>query len=676
MNEAALAIYDFDNSPAPALMPDVRGQMTDHSGLVTIAAPRPRPESVDLVPSETRTKAQEKLNYCQMVLELMRNTGKGMHEACDIIAMKYAEAFPQLLHGGKGGKSQLTYNNGRNWLSLLGKTKEGGYDFANAAVLCDNYKRGVQLDSRKGDEKFWEFFFALYLNKNRLPATQAYKLAAAKTKKENPFAVLPTRQQATYRIGQLAPETLALARYGEEVFKNSYMDYIRRDWTDIAPGMVMVSDSRDFDFFVRAWDEKEQVWKAVRPKICGIIDARSWYITSWQITIEPINCDTITDALALHISRNNGHIPGFLYVDNGKDFTASGFSEPVKFERWEHSIFQELGIKMVNSLPYNGRAKTIERFFKDVMQTFDKLFCSYLGSRPGERPDTAQFYANNPEKLPSLEQLCQIFAAWTNEFHNTPKRGEIHKGQSPLQIWETRTQQTVRMTNDQLFMAFLRPESATRTVHRGPAISLDKVEYYSDALWPHFDKSVMIKTDRNDPEHVYAFTLDGTLICECRTRAKIKALDFSQGNRDAISDAMANQRRQIKRTYTAIEELTGGYNVLSPIALMAMAPDAKIIKDGERTSVKGASHKFQHFIAVGGDGIEECRTGVSPVALPEGTNNLDYKEDRREEQLESFQASVLGKSEEETENRRTGESATDLADFHKFIVSKKKNSDD
>ena len=659
---SALSLIDYDDSPAPELLPVVR----DNGQLTVNNAPRPRVESVDLVPSQTRTKAQEKLNYCQMVLELMRNTGKGMHEACDITAMNYAEAFPLLSCGGQGGRSQLHYNNCRNWLSLLGKTKDGGYNFANAAVLCDNYKRGVQVESRKGDEKFWEYFFALYLNKNCLPATVAYRLAVTKIKKENPFAVCPTRQQATYRIGQLDPATIMLARHGEEALKNSFIDYIRRDWTDVMPGMVMVSDSRTFDFFVKNWDEEKQVWKAVRPTVCGMIDAKSWYITSWQITPEAVNCDVITDALALHIARNNGHIPNFLYVDNGKDFTASGFSTPVVFDKYEHSIFKELGIKMVNSLPYNGRAKTIERLFRDVMQQFDKLFCSYLGSRPGERPDTAQFYADNPEKLPSLEQLCQIFAAWIKQYHETPKRGEIHKGQSPLQVWETKMQQAEPLGNDRLFMAFLRPESATRTVHRGPAISLDKTEYYSDKLWPHFDKPVMVKTDRNDPEHVYAFTPDGTLICECRTRAKIKALDFSQENREQISEAMSRQRRQIRQTYTAIEQLTGGYNVLSPIALMAAAPDAKIIKDGERTSVKGASHKFQHFIAVGGD--EQLTMDNEQLT----TNpKIDFKEDRREEQLESFQASVLGKSE----GGENGESATELADFHKFIVSKKREAE-
>ena len=51
------------------------------------------------------------------------------------------------------------------------------------------------------------------------------------------------------------------------------------------------------------------------------------------------------------------------YFDNGKDYTAKGFSTPfISSDNSEHSIFKELGVKMVNSLCYNGRAKTIERF--------------------------------------------------------------------------------------------------------------------------------------------------------------------------------------------------------------------------------------------------------------------------------------------------------------------------
>ncbi len=673
-------MIDFDSSPAPELLP-----MKAPAAELAKVEPceiRARVENTDLVPAEARTKAQERLNFCQMVLEKMRHTGKPMREACEIIALNFAESFPLLLNGGKGGSSQLTYNNCRHWLSLLGKNPDGNYNFANSAALCDNYKRGAQFENRKGDEKFWQYFFSLYLNKNRLPATQAYKLAVTKLRKENPFAIVPTRQQATYRIGQLDPAAVLLARNGEEALKNSFIDYIRRDWTDVQPGMVMVSDSRDFDFFIKAWDEEKQAWKAVRPKICGMIDARSWYITSWQITIEAINCATITDALALHIVRNNGHIPGFLYVDNGKDFTASGFSEPVKFDGYEHSIFKELGIHMVNSLPYNGRAKTIERLFRDVMQQFDKLFASYVGSRPGERPDTAQFFADNPEKLPSLEQLCQIFAAWIKEYHATPKRGEIHRGQSPEQIWEGRIQQREPLSNDRLFMAFLRPEAALRTVHRGPAISLDKVEYYAQELWTYLDKKVMLKTDRNDPEHIYAFTVDGALICECRTRAKVKALDFSEENRGMIAEGMSRQRQQIRKAYTAIEQLTGGYNVLSPIALMAMPPDAKIVKDGERTSVKGAAHKFVHYIVEGSGQVAELPSGegnesengrIGESAREEERQKIDFKEDRQEAKMQEFQNAVF---KNESENRRTGESETaSLADFHKFIVSKKKEEE-
>ena len=624
---SALQMFDFDDTPEAEQLP---ARYSESTALQKPAACeiRKRVEDVNKVPSHTRTKGQEKLNFVQMVVELMDKSGKGMEEACDIIAMNYAEAFLLLLHGGKNGASQLTYNNCRHWLALLGRTPEGGYNFANSAALCDNYVRGFQ--NRDGDPLFWTYFFAFYLNMNRMPATQAYRRAVAKTRKEMPLAVIPSRQQATYRIRQLDETTVALARHGEEFLKNNYIDFIRRDPNDLEPGYALVSDSREFDFFVKVWDEKKQGWDKVRPKICGMIDMRSWYMTSWQISAVPVNCDTITDALAMHIILNGKHIPNYMYVDNGKDYTALGFSTPAKFGEFEHSIFKELNINMINSIPYNGRAKLIERFFRDVMQQFDKLLPSYLGSRPGERPDTAQFFSDNPEKLLTLEQLVLIFGAFLKEYHDTPKYGESHMGKTPRQIWESRVPKTVTITDERLFMALLRPYPTTRTVHRGPAIVLGKTEYYSMDLWKYMGKPVMVKLDRHNYSHVYAFTLDGTLICECLIRKRAKSLDFSEENRDLIAEGMSRQRSQIKRTYTAIDELTSGLHVLPPLKLMIAPPGVKIVKDGESTSVKGANHKYRNWTAVDANGQEiEIPNGQEQETGESAAPAIEFRKNRK-----------------------------------------------
>ncbi len=621
---------------------------------------------MESIPSEWRAKAMERSRFCQEVYKYIVTARKTAKEAVELVVINYADAFPILLKGGKNGDPQLTYNNYRHWIRLLGRiddgTKRGSPDFSNVAALCDNYRRGERdQDSWSGDPVFWKYFFATYLNKTRPSVPFAYRNARNKMRKENPFAPIPNFQQAAYRVGKLHPATVILARDGQEALKNNCIDFIRRTWDDVEPGMALIADSRTFDFMVKAWDEKTQTWKATRPTLCGMIDARSWFMSGWQITVEPVNCDIVADSFALHIVNSNGVIPTYVYIDNGKDFNAQGFSAPVLMGDKKHSTFIELGTQRVNALPYNARAKTIERMFLDVMQGFDKYFAAYLGSRPHERPDTASYFDSHPEELPSLDNICRLFAAFLEEYHATPKHGEIHKGKSPQEIWESRKPGTA-IGMDRLFMAFLRPLATSRMVHQGPAISLDNTEYYSGELWKWLDKKVMIKTDRHDASHIFAFDFDGALIAECRTRAKAKALDFSEENRHAVAEGMAGARRQIKRTYTALNQLTGGLHVLSPIEIFAAPIGARPIKAGEKASVKGADHNFINWTVP--------RELENVAEFPP----LDYKEDRKAAKDMEFQrkldATLLRHSDDAHVREDEKEQAENF-DFADFAESEK-----
>jgi hypothetical protein len=590
---------------------------------------RKRTEDVDDVPAVVRAKAQERVNYLQMVIEKMRHTGKGMEESCLLIAMNYADAFPLLNKGGKGGASQLTYNNCRHWLRIIGKTKDGGYDFGNSAALCDNYQRGIRTkDKWNGDPEFWKAFWGFYMNRNRLAATTAYRLATIKTKQNNAFAVIPKIQSVTYRVSHLHPAEVALARHGEEALKNGFIAHIDRNWDNVQPGFMLVGDNRQFDVFVRVPGAKEGEWKAVRPWICAFIDARSWHVVSFTITTEDINNDLIANVLGAFIHSNENRAPLVCYVDNGKDFNAMGFSKPVEMDGHEHSTFIELGTNTLNSIAFNAKAKTVERYFRDMMMEFDKLFPSYLGSRPGDRPDTAAFFQKNPEKLLSVEQFTECFGAWLDKQQNMPKHGKIHKGKSPREIWESRTPLSESLSDARLFMAFLKPEKETRTITRGPKIEVNNNFYYSQELWPHYGKPVMVKTDRNNLSHVYAFKTDGTFICECHTKQSIEAYATDPESRKRIGEEMALQRRQLRNTYTAVNDLTGGMHVLSPLALLAAAPDVKIIRDGQRNSVKGASHKFVNYIVEGQETEMRGPENQPQEDMEPTAPAIDFKEDR------------------------------------------------
>ena len=610
--------------------------------------------AAELTP-ERRAKRDERWMFCFMTYELSRK-GYTAPEAAALVAAREAGRFPSLLEGGKHNRSQLTYANYRNWTGLLGR-KGGQVNWDNRDALADRYATGPM--ESKVDTNYLQLFNSFFLNRNCLELTEAMQLAAQAMRKINPFATAPTERQMRYYVSRLDPAAVALARLGEEHLKNHMLSYINRDWSEVLVNQIWIADHRVFDCAIKDWDEAKGKWVAKRPWICGMMDAKSWRMVSCVIQVDSPNNETIRQTLAEGIAANGGRCPEYIYSDNGKDFLKQGFTEPVTLVNCEHSIFKELGIKAIVSLPYNGRAKPIERNFKNIATKFDRYFAGYLGNKPGARPDAAGFYWDNPELLPNLQKFCELFAAWMELFHQTPNNGKILGGKSPGQVWES-GERVARpaMSEAELFDAFLLPLPTSRTVHRGPAVGVDKTEYYSEALWPWMDREVMVKTDRLDDQHVYVYELNGRPIGECRTRAAVKALALTEEERAAIGEGMATQRRQLKRAYSMLDVLTGGRHVLAA----AQQGQGAIVKVAERKSVKGASHKFAHY---------ELETSTNYT----NCTNLDFgREEKKANKLEEFGEQIMqAAGTEEQEPKVPVES---LNEFHMFMTGKRGDEDE
>ena len=472
---------------------------------------------------------------------------------------------------------------------------------------------------------------------------------------------VPTYAQVRYQLAKLDPSTVILAREGEEAFKNRCVDFIRRDWSQILPGECLIGDSRIFDTRVKVWDDQKQRWIAVRPNIAGLLDARSWYLPAYWITTEPVNSLTLIDTLRLYFRVSGGTAPAHIYFDNGKDYCAKGFSTDFDAEGTPHSIFRELGIKLINSIAYNARAKTIERAFRDMMQQFDKLFPDYLGSRPGDRTLAADYYDTHAEELPSLQQFCEIFARWIADWHNTPKSGQIHKGKSPAEIWE-KLDRSNALSDERLRMAFYKPE-AVRSVGRGPAVSWNKKIFYSDSL--KWGEKVLVKSDSMDPDHVLCFRPDGAFLCEARTRDRIRALALDDEiARKQISDSIARQRRQIRDAFTMLDDLTSGRHLASPLELL-LAPDgSKIVNTGTIGKVKGAAHSYTHHAIP--EALPPDKVSVAP-AEPRPIANLEFKEEEDEALLN--EVALFAKRDRETK-----EEEPEISEVYDFITKKQKEN--
>lgn len=615
------------------------------------------PAARDLTPEQTK-KRDEKWLFCSLVVAASRNTGKSIEDCCIAIAAKDSHHFPTLIKSGQHGQSQLTYNNCRNWLLLLGK-KGKDYDWSNRDALVDNYRNGAREFA--GDPAFWPLFRAFYLSRQQLSIAESWRLAMRKCREDNSFSVIPNLDQVKYRVRQLDPTMLALARKGEEYVKGHHLSYINRDWSDVRVNEIWFSDHRVFDAWVKVWNEEKSQWEAVRPWLCGFTDGKSWYMVSWQITTESPNNETIRNGLALGIARYGR--PAHLYIDNGKDFKKQGFSEPVKFGEYEHAILLDLGIDCITSLPYNGRSKTIERGFRNHAESFDKMFAAYLGNKPADRPDTSYYFSKHPEQLPTLEEFTRAFQNFLEKLHNRVNNGKIIGGRTLKDaFFNGERLERAPMSGVELYAAFLLPKAQLYKVRRGPSVNVDKTMYYGDCLYRYYGQKLMVKTDRFDAEHVYVFEPNGKPVGECKTRKAIKALALTPEDRKAIGEEMKFQRGQLKRCYTMLNEATHGLHLLSPVELLALPADFDIVKLGTTRSVKGANHTFSNYKAIS---TSEA-SNMSGAPDDNNINRFDFKEDRNEAKAAAFDAVVSGGQRQEASS-----SPEKLREFFKVAVAKK-----
>lgn len=672
MGLAALKSGLFNEEPKAALIPVSRTRTnTDSHGLTRAggAIARPQKESTELT-TDQRLVRDERWLFCKMCVEKKAATGWAMKKCCEEVARLHARQFPKLRNGGQNGRSKLTYNNCRSWLRKLGKAGRE-YNFDNRNALADNYVSGVQ--KARGDEEFWEWFRSFYLKQNKLSVEESYRLAAARTREDNPFATVPTISQTRYRVKQLPAIAVALARHGEEYVKNHIVGYIHRDWSEVRANEIWISDHRVFDCYIKVLDENGN-WKATRPWLCGFMDAKSWYFTSWQIQAEAPNNATIRNGLAWGISRHGR--PGYLYSDNGKDFKAQGFSTAINFDGHEHSILKSLGIKVLTSLPYNGRAKTVERGFKEHADKFDKYFAAYLGNKPGARPDAAEHFRKHPEHLPTLEQFCQAFSKWLELYHDKPNNGKIVGGRTPRTAFEHGERyHAAPLTAEELYSAFLKPISRLATVRRGFCVQVNKTYYYGDCLFPHFGQKLMVKTDMMDNQHVFVFAPDGRPIGECKTRESCKALATTDADRQLISTQMKEHRAQLKAGYTMLGELTGGKHLLSVQELLQLPEDFDIVKVSSSRSVKGASHEFNHYKAVpAGEEFAVTEPGSHIEKVPDETDapeeakQIEYREDKEIAGMADFHKMITAR----TDNDKN----IDNSSFNQFIQTQQEVKDD
>lgn len=366
-------------------------------------------------------------------------------------------------------------------------------------------------------------------------------------------------------IGSIPYDAVKLAREGERAFDAKHGHYIVRDLNALKVREVFNGDHHQFDVFVR----HHRTGQPYRPWLTATMDLRSRALFGWVISAQP-NSRTIMDSLLHAIGGKTQAeyaglcgVPDVFYIDNGKDYRAAdlhgntvsigriGLDEG---DRKTLGLLPELNIATKLALPYNAKAKPVERFFATLAIDFSANKPGYCGRSPAHKPDVlaAQLAAHRAWQkgertstpLMTDLELEERFGEWLMGYHTRVSDALSDEGQelSPLRcinlyggVARVPRQSTLRLCGMTRF---------TRTIRRG-GVEIDGQMYWAEGLGAHVGQSCEVRRDPEQAGRVYVFLAGGEVIeavAPQRVRLGAKEEDVKEAIRRSRS-----YKREVKK---------------------------------------------------------------------------------------------------------------------------------
>lgn len=327
--------------------------------------------------------------------------------------------------------------------------------------------------------------------------------------------------------------TWILLREGQEAFRQKCEPYLLRDPESIKGCQVWVGDQYTMDLFAKGPNGKP-----MRPYLTAWLDFRSRKLLGWCIEFRA-NTDTIMASFASAALDKEIGLPYEIYVDNGVDYSgkqiAYGYSSHRRKTRDKEkldearirSLVYQLGIAPHFAIPANARAKVIEPFFRQVSEKFCKRFETYCGSDDKERPEGLNELLKDPDKVPDLEYVRNLFSDWARfDYNKTVSQGEGRKGESPDETFQ-RTRLPIRLAPESVMRLCFMPHTQPLTVqNRG--VKLFGNWYYTPELVKYVGEKVYLRYRNEDLSKVYVFSLKDEYICDAAIVGRVPAIGISK----------------------------------------------------------------------------------------------------------------------------------------------------
>ena len=488
---------------------------------------------------------------------------------------EFAETFAQE-RLGKGKRTLYRYTKAYQeasaWADKMHKQDGGNYDFFKVLCLCRKPKEAGTFPSFTPEVKqvIKNIWFNKEFAQNQGTREMLYEKLQA-IANINHWEKIPSYQSVARYISHLMNDegmrnAWYLASRGEREYKNKVMVKGERNTKDLQVMQVVMGDEHTFDCWV-AYTHPNGKVTAIKPHLVAWVDIKSRRIIG-DVMCKDANSDILKQSLLKLLYKDAGSVPQYIYIDNGKDYTArnmTGYArndrQRMEFDDTTKGFYKSIGIEDYHrALPYYAWTKgQIERFFGTVCNKFTKWFSSYTGTLTGSKTfakvdkDIKRMLERG--ELLSMEEFFEKWTQWLHEVYEVKENGALKKQgeqfKTPKSCFEN-SEKYFKACPPKSYATILMMKSERRFV-RNVGIKIGDFTYRSDDLCDYINSYVDVKYDPHDMATIYVFR-DGKQVCEAYSQELMVFASENGVEQKALKEHLGRQKRQLKKDKETVQE--------------------------------------------------------------------------------------------------------------------------
>ena len=389
-------------------------------------------------------------------------------------------------------------------------------------------KKGTYLS-----DKEQKIFLSLLLHPNQTNIGKAVKLTKHILKEQGytKFASEMTYRRFIKEYKEKHYDVWVFSREGTKALRDRVVPYIERDLSKIEVGDIIVGDGHRLAFQVI----NPFTGSPCRPLLVAYQDWKSGGLVGFEIMLEE-NTQCIASALRNAII-NLGKIPKYVYQDNGKAFKSNYFINTDGIT----GLFVKLGITPIFAKPYNAKAKVIERFFREMQDSFERLLPSFVGSniysKPAYLKRNEKFHKENHiDYIPTIEETLELINKWLCFHYSQPCPNNKHKSIGEVLDAGRGAGVDIKSLDDLMMVTEIK-----RIGRNG--IRFLKSDYYDESLYG-LRTSVVIKYSLFDLSYIKVYLTNGQFLCVAKRLEAINPIANYVGEPKDIEELKQRIKQQ------------------------------------------------------------------------------------------------------------------------------------